>query len=1085
MRHGFFLVVVLLLASEGFASGLLTGGVRFAHSLSSGRTASRVAAAPDTVTVVAARISFPPERPTDNTFTTGLGEFDTTNAACATLDAAPHLAAYFQHHLEFLQNYVAAASAGRTVVKLVMLPNAAVVPKTMGDYAPTPGSATNPELVKFVDDAWRAADTANSTFDFAALDSTRTFYVIFHAGVGRDVDLSSTLGYNPQPQDLPSLYFNELALRNGGSSDYRGVPVHGGAVINNSAVIPETESRDVNGSHVILGLNGLLAASFGSYLGLPDLFNTANGYTAIGRFGLEDVASIFSFSGFIPPLPNAWERSTLGWVSPVELNSSSTVKHVVAAPQVAGARDTTVFRANINDREYFLLENRERNPDDRGVNIEVACDSIQTFHFASDATGFRNGDLSSLHGVVTSCSNYDWAAAASGILIWHIDENIVDQYRGANAVNASGHTKGVRLMEADGAQNIGVPVTTPFGTYISEGDDGLVDFNGNTWHRGNAGNFPRYSNEFSDTTQPDAHSNSNTNSGLKFFAFDTIKSRMEFDFTVQGPVHLVPGFPVPVGGIFYRGGSVVTADVTGDQQDEIFIATDSALLAYNSDGSKLIPNSDNTAIFASEPGIIGPSIDTATKKIFAVTYPGSSGAYSLVGWTATDANHDGRADTLFRRTLPSSSSVGVPMIFEKKIIVACDTMFVVYDESGSLLLSRSVRGSRSGAVGRIFSIAATDDAGVIIVDDGSPSHITAWDINSGVSLWSRDVSLSSRTIQAGDAAFDYSYSYLAVGDVLGDAQLEITVAGSDGHEVILDKKGNVLADRFLKSPTTGETELVCGIALTPAQSLVSTGFQPGQAAQLFATNPAGALLANFPVIVIPLIYKDFFGTFAPLIGDVNFSDPDFSTTSTRTNSAFAIGGNGLGIHAFSLSDGRESPGFPLAMEGSLFGLTLGRSGMLGAVHRMYAVTSSKTNGQPNAGKLYAYEGPGVPAASPGYWSQYLHDAAHTSLMPHIGGAVTSTEFFPKSRCFNWPNPVRDKFTHVRFYVSVDAVVHVKITNLANELVMELPAFNATGGLDNEIDLHTQNIQSGVYIVRVEAEGGGNSGVAFIKMAIVN
>lgn len=78
-------------------------------------------------------------------------------------------------------------------------------------------------------------------------------------------------------------------------------------------IIPSTELRELqllSGNTLIeLGINGLLAASFGSYLGLPDLFNTSNGKTAIGRFGLMDGQSLFSYNGIFPPEPSAWEKS--------------------------------------------------------------------------------------------------------------------------------------------------------------------------------------------------------------------------------------------------------------------------------------------------------------------------------------------------------------------------------------------------------------------------------------------------------------------------------------------------------------------------------------------------------------------------------------------------------------------------------------------------------------------------------------------------------------------------------------------------------------------------------------------------------
>ena len=58
---------------------------------------------------------------------------------------------------------------------------------------------------------------------------------------------------------------------------FEGIPVSNGSFnITNSVIIPETESREVEtltGTYLFeLTINGLLCASIGSHLGLPDLF---------------------------------------------------------------------------------------------------------------------------------------------------------------------------------------------------------------------------------------------------------------------------------------------------------------------------------------------------------------------------------------------------------------------------------------------------------------------------------------------------------------------------------------------------------------------------------------------------------------------------------------------------------------------------------------------------------------------------------------------------------------------------------------------------------------------------------------------
>ena len=83
-------------------------------------------------------------------------------------------------------------------------------------------------------------------------------------------------------------------------------------------------ARSIGGT-VLLGLtiNGLLAASVCSHLGLPDLFDTETGLSAIGRFGLMDGQGIFAYSGTYPPEPTPWSKIYLGWAEPVTVTQEN------------------------------------------------------------------------------------------------------------------------------------------------------------------------------------------------------------------------------------------------------------------------------------------------------------------------------------------------------------------------------------------------------------------------------------------------------------------------------------------------------------------------------------------------------------------------------------------------------------------------------------------------------------------------------------------------------------------------------------------------------------------------------------------
>jgi len=130
------------------------------------------------------------------------------------------------------------------------------------------------------------------------------------------------------------------------------------------------------------------------------------------------------------------------------------------------AKQDTVYKIPITSTEYFLIENRNRNPKGTGVDITIADTAgIVSRHFDQDITGFNNWDVTGIRGSVVDVSNYDWAIIGQtdstkkydggGILIWHIDENVIQDGLSTNSINVNLDHRGVDLEEADGAKDIG------------------------------------------------------------------------------------------------------------------------------------------------------------------------------------------------------------------------------------------------------------------------------------------------------------------------------------------------------------------------------------------------------------------------------------------------------------------------------------------------------------------------------------------------------------------------------------------------------------------------------------------------------
>jgi immune inhibitor A len=141
---------------------------------------------------------------------------------------------------------------------------------------------------------------------------------------------------------------------------------------------------------------GVFAHEFGHDLGLPDLYDTDDSSKGIGDWDIMGGGSWLGFpQGSQPSLPSAFSKIKLGWVSPVVVDLAMPSQEI---PSVWD--NPAIFKLPIGDsnREYFLVENRQQ------------------------------------HG-------YDTGLPGSGLLIWHVDEDVSD--------NSNDFHRMVDLEEAD------------------------------------------------------------------------------------------------------------------------------------------------------------------------------------------------------------------------------------------------------------------------------------------------------------------------------------------------------------------------------------------------------------------------------------------------------------------------------------------------------------------------------------------------------------------------------------------------------------------------------------------------------------
>jgi hypothetical protein len=1049
--------------------------LRLGHSFAPYSASGETQRLPDTVRLIAIMVDFQTD---DDSRTSGSGAFGSIyeyDYGTEILDPMPHDRAHFQNHVLFLENYVRKASGRKTYLSGEVLDGVVTVSGRIADYSFRKNETEAP-VARFAVEAWEKAVQQFPAVDFSAYH----MFVIFHAGRGRDIDLAAIQGFDPTPLDIPSLSFNLTSFRRLLGGDFNGIDAGGGFRITNTAVLPTTNNREISnfdGSRTLLQLtiNGLLAASFGSWAGLPDLFNTQTGKTGIGRFGLMDGEGIFAYGGICPPEPSAWEKQQLGWTSP-RLASPGTRNYLLVSRDSISTAD--IIRVPITDTEYWLLENRQRDPGGDGQLITyVVGGQVQQRRFPKDTLGFDNSNVSQLKGVIIDVEDLDWsvpggrvivddkeARVNGGILIWHIDEREIEARRADNAVNvpAPGRAAGVLLEQAGGPQDIGVEMQTIFGPLIGAGSP--LDY----WTSDNIS--PVFSNRFDDRSIPNTRANSGAHSQVAMWNFSSSGPVMSVDIALgTSAFSPMEGYPIDISSVLPAGQELIHirgADLDGDGLDELLLLAHgervgmSLSVVHQEDGRPFL--SSYRAFAQSHDGIrrsgapaAGDILGDGLKEIVMI----SNGAAwdEVIILAPVDRDGDGEFDDVYRQRFDHAADGPLLLTRTPQILHGALLLYVRGSVSDSVLVIRN--GISVHAIGEnVFD--GTSSVHALPLDESDMLYFHNREKGVAMSLTGARQTIALTgivTAPLGDGSMELS----GAADMNGDGKRELVLSrvfDETGPEARLLIASYALGQSGDAQPTHLQ-ELLPGIGTNPVRSMAFADIDGNGCSELLLGDDSGNLLALNRVATAADYYPVRAG--ADIVLTARGED--------GVDRVFTAGASRL--HQFRRRAARETDypiSFPAATDVVL----------LRGMNNRLAIAAV------TAGEAYLFETAAIVNDRDLLWSARQGDSRNSGQAPlPVRQADGVDEFFPRDRCYNWPNPVYDGLTRIRFFVSEDADVTVKIYDLAGDHVETLYG-RATGGMDNEIVWNAGNIQSDVYLARVEAIAPGKKGEKVIKIAIV-
>jgi M6 family metalloprotease-like protein len=230
-------------------------------------------------------------------------------------------------------------------------------------------------------------------------------------------------------------------------------------------------------------------------------------------------------------------------------------------------------------------------------------------------------------------------------------------------------------------------------------------------------------------------------------------------------------------------------------------------------------------------------------------------------------------------------------------------------------------------------------------------------------------------------------------------------------------------------------------------------------------NYNNAQLTNMPFEPVLLDDEKLIGT--PLIADIDNDDLVDIISITNQGQIFAYNSNGIALDGFPFSAGGNITVSPLLID-------------IDNDSNLELFTMDQN------GSIYGWQFNEGFEVDNLWWTQQSFSADNNMLINKTLTPVVSADndLLPSKKVYNYPNPNIDNFTYIRYYLTDNADVNIKIFDLAGDIVDSFKGPGSTG-VDQQIKWNVSDIESGVYLCRVEAKSVSKSDVRIIKIMVIH